>query len=96
MLYCLIKKTSNCIYVKNNKIAPFAEQKPKYDQQVNIMWASALCIHFYNNPALFNRSMQFHYCTISNLGTGADDAFVLKRGPAIAASACHFQICFLP
>ena len=50
----------------------------------------------------------FIYCTISNLGTGADDAFVLKRGvwrnatwpshsrPVIAASARHFQICFLP
>ena len=24
--------------------------------------------------------MQFHYCTDSNPGTGADDAFVLKRG----------------
>ena len=45
---------------------------------------------------------------ISNPGTGADDIFVLKRGvwrnatwpshsrPAIAASARHFQICFLP
>ena len=43
--------------------------------------------------------MQFHYCTVRNPGTGADDAFVLKRGvwrnatwpshsrPAIAASA---------
>ena len=65
-------------------------------------------IRFYNNPALLNGSMQFHYCTVSNPGTGADDAFVLKRGvwrnaiwpshsrPAIAASARHFQICFLP
>ena len=63
---------------------------------------------FYNNPAPLNGSMQFHYCTDSNLGTRADDAFVLKRGvwrnttwpshsrPAIAASAHHFQICFLP
>ena len=52
--------------------------------------------------------MQFHYCTDSNPGTGADNAFVLKRGvwrnatwpshswPAIAASARHFHICFLP
>ena len=52
--------------------------------------------------------MQFHYGTISNPGTGADDTFVLKRGvwrnatwpshsrPVIAASAHHFQICFLP
>ena len=72
------------------------------------MWASALCICFYINPALLNGSTQFLYCTISNPGTGADDAFVLKRGvwrnatwplhsrPAIAASARHFQICFLP
>ena len=72
------------------------------------MWASALCTRFYNNPALLNGSMQFHYCTDSNPGTGAEDAFVLKRGvwrnatwpshsrPAIATSARHFQICFLP
>ena len=63
---------------------------------------------FYNNPAPLNRSTQFHYCTDSNPGTGADDAFVLKRGvwrnatwlshsrPAIAASVRHFQIRFLP
>ena len=63
---------------------------------------------FYNNPAPVIRSMQFHYCTVSNPGTGADDAFVLKRcvlrnatwpshsRPAIAAGARHFQICFLP
>ena len=59
-------------------------------------------------PPLFTDPQQFHYCTDSNLGTGADDAFVLKRSvwrnatwpshsrPAIAASAHHFQICFLP
>ena len=46
------------------------------------MWASALCICFYINPALLNGSTQFHYCTDSNPGTGADDAFVLKRGVA--------------
>ena len=69
---------------------------------------SALCIRFYNNPAPLNGSTQFHYCTDSNPGTGADDAFVLKGGvwrnatwpshsrPAIAASARHFQICFSP
>ena len=63
---------------------------------------------FYNNPAPLNGSTQFHYCTDSNPGTGADDAFILKRGvwrnatwpsnsrPAIAASASHFQIRFLP
>ena len=72
------------------------------------LWASSLCIRFYNNPAPLNGSTQFHYCTDSNPGTGADDAFVSKRGvwrnatwpshsrPAIAASARHFQICFLP
>ena len=38
------------------------------------MWASALCIRLYNNPAPVIRSMQFHYCTVSNPGTGADDA----------------------
>ena len=38
MLYCLKKHTSNCIYVKHNKIAPFAEEEqPKYDQQANII-----------------------------------------------------------
>ena len=67
-----------------------------------------LFVRFYNNPALFIRSMQFHYCTVSNPGTGADDAFVLKRcvqrnatwpshcRPAIAAGASQFQIGFLP
>ena len=30
--------------------------------------------------ASLNGSTQFHYCTDSNPGTGADDAFVLKRG----------------
>ena len=44
------------------------------------MWASALCTRFYNNPAPVIRSTQFHYCTVSNPGTGADDACVLKRG----------------
>ena len=75
--------------------------------KINV-WASALCICFYINLALLNGSTQFHYCTISNPGTGADDTFVLKRGvwrnatwpshsrPAIAASARHFQICFSP
>ncbi len=73
-----------------------------------LLWASALCIRLYNNPAPVIRSMQFHYCTVSNPGTGADDAFVLKRcvlrnatwpshsRPAIAAGARQFQICFLP
>ena len=30
-------------------------------------------IRFYNNPAPLNGSAQFHYCTDSNPGTGADD-----------------------
>ena len=66
---------------------------------------------FYNNPAPLNGSTQFHYCTItiSNPGTGADDAFVLKRGvwrnatwpshsrPAIAAEVrAIFKSVFLP
>ena len=63
---------------------------------------------FYNNPVPLNGSTQFHYCTDSNLGTGADDAFVLMRGVwhnatlishsrlAIAASARHFQMFFSP
>ena len=37
-------------------------------------------IRFNGNPAPVIRSMQFHYCTVSNPGTGADDAFVLKLG----------------
>ena len=59
-------------------------------------------------PPCLTDQRNFIYCTINNPGTGADDAFVLKRGvwrnatwplhsrPAIAASARHFQICFLP
>ena len=38
-----------------------------------------LFVRFNGNPAPVIRFMQFHYCTVSNLGTGADDAFVLKR-----------------
>ena len=65
-----------------------------------------LFVYVYNNPAPLNGSTQFHYCTDSNPGTRADDAFVSKRGvwrnatwpshsqPAIAATARHFQICF--
>ena len=33
---------------------------------------------FYNNPAPVIRSMQFHYCTVSNPGTGADDALFFE------------------
>ena len=44
------------------------------------MCEQVLFVRFYNNPAPVIRSMQFHYCTVSNPGTGADDAFVLKRG----------------
>ena len=42
------------------------------------VWASALCIRLYNNLAPVIRSMQFHYCTVSNPGTGADDAFCFE------------------
>jgi len=70
--------------------------------------ASALCIRSTIIPPWLTDPQQFHYCTDSNPGTGADDAFVLKRGVwrnatwpshsrlAIATSARHFQICFLP
>ena len=44
-----------------------------------IVRTSALCIRFYIDPAPVIRSMQFHYCTVNDRGTGADDAFVLKR-----------------
>ena len=44
------------------------------------MYQQVLFVRFYNNPAPVIRFMQFHYCTVSNPGTGADDAFVLKRG----------------
>ena len=72
------------------------------------MCEQVLFVRFYNNPAPLNGSMQFHYCTLVTRETGADDAFVLKRGvwrnatwpshsrPAIAASARLFQICFSP
>ena len=71
-------------------------------EQVLFVYVSTLIL-----PRLTDQC-NFIYCTISNPGTGADDAFVLKRGmwrnatwpshsrPAIAASARHFQICFLP
>ena len=73
-----------------------------------LLCEQVLFVRFYNNPAPVIRFMQFHYCTVSNPGTAADDAFVLKRcvlrnatwpshsRPAIAAGARHFQICFLP
>ena len=35
-------------------------------------------IYVYNNPAPVIRAMQFHYCTVSNPGTGADDAFFFE------------------
>ena len=78
------------------------------DDDYFYMWASALYIRFTVILPLLTDPQQFHYCTDSNPGTGADDAFVLKHGvrrnatwpshsrPAIAASARHFQICFLP
>ena len=47
---------------------------------MNYVREQVLFVHvFYNNPAPVIRSMR-HYCTVSNPGTGADDAFVLKRG----------------
>ena len=83
------------------------------DKKCNVTVCAFLCeqvlfVRFYNNPAPVIRSMQFHYCTVSNPGTGADDAFVLKRcvlrnatlpshsRQSIDAGARHFKICFLP
>ena len=71
-------------------------------EQVIFVYVSTLI------PPCLTDQCNFIYCTISNLGTGADDTFVLKRGMwrnatwplhswlAIAASVRHFQICFLP
>ena len=71
-------------------------------EQVLFVYVSTLI------PPRLTDQRSFIYCTISNPGTGADDTFVLKRGvwrnatwpshsrPATAASARHFQICFLP
>ena len=74
-----------------------------------LLCEQVLFVYVFNgNPAPVIRFMQFHYCTVSNPGTGADDTFVLKHSmqcnttrpshsrPVIAASAHHFQICFLP
>ena len=44
-----------------------------------ILCEQVLFVRFYSNPAPVIRFMQFHYSTVSNPGTGADDAFVLKR-----------------
>ena len=51
-------------------------------QELLFMCASALCTLFYGNPAPVIRSTQFYYCTASDPGTGADDAFVLKHATA--------------
>ena len=71
-------------------------------EQVLFVYVSTLIL-----PRLTDQRI-FIYCTISNPGTGADDTFVLKHGMwrnatwpshsgrAIATSARHFQICFLP
>ena len=39
----------------------------------------SFCTRVNGNPTLVIRFMQFHYCTVSNPGTRADNAFVLKR-----------------
>ena len=99
---------------KNNatqtrKTTPHKQQKQRHTNNKNNKTSVSKCslYTFYSNPAPV-RSMQFHYCTVSNPGTGADDAFVLKRcvlrnatwpshsRPAIAAGARHFQLCFRP
>ena len=51
-----------------------------YVYWVCVSTGCVLFVRLYNNPAPVIRSTQFHYCTVSNPGTGADDAFVLKRG----------------
>ena len=99
--------TGTCISINHGHMH---QDKIKASEQVVLvwMWARALCIRYTIIPPLLTDLQQFHYCTDSNPGTGADDAFVSKRGvwrnatwplhsrPAIAASARHFQICFLP
>ena len=72
------------------------------------MWASALCIRFTIIPPRLTDQRNFITVLMSNTGTRADNAFVLKRGvwryttwpshsrPAIATSVRHFQICFSP
>ena len=45
-----------------------------------LLCEQVLFVYVFNgNPAPVIRFMQFHYCTVSNPGTRADDAFVLKR-----------------
>ena len=74
-----------------------------------IVWASALCIRSTLIPTRLTDPQQFHYCTDSNPGTGADDTFVLKHGvwcnatwpshsqPATAAEVrAIFKSVFLP
>ena len=70
-----ITKTNNTI-IEHMSVHLFSTPVPTMN---NIyMWASALCIRFNSNPAPGIRSMQFHYCTVSNLGTRADDAFCFE------------------
>ena len=45
-----------------------------------LLWASALYTRFNGNPAPVIRLMQFHYSTVSNPGTGADNTVFLKHG----------------
>ena len=86
--------------------APQTKKGKKYS--VINLWASALCIRATIIPPRLTDPQQFYYWTDTNLGTGADDTFVLKRGVwrnatwpshsrlAIAACPRHFRICFLP
>ena len=72
--------------VMNNSVNPcclflLQNWKPSSVKSVIYLCEQVLFVRFYNNPAPVNGSTQFHYCTVSNPGTGADDAFVLlKRG----------------
>ena len=67
------------------------QQQPIRSQLLNDNRVKSVCTNIYrceqmlfvrfdNNPSPVIRSTQFQYCTVSNPGTGADDAFVLKRG----------------
>ena len=58
-----------------------------------LIWTSALCTRVNGNPAPIIRFMQFHYCTVSNPGTGADDAFVLKLHMALTQPTSDSHWC---
>ena len=72
---CLVHSMSLSVMVN----APSPHPPSTHDCHPGIIVVSKCSLYtFYGNPAPVIRSMQFHYCTVSNPGTGADDAFVLK------------------